>query len=311
MIIGLPRAMLYYRYKILWETFFKELGCDVIISVETNRKILKDGVNFSIDESCLPSKIFMGHVYSLIGKCDYILIPRIVSFGNKNDVCVKFNALYDIVKNTFENVNILNYNINVKNGNNELKGFIKMGQTLGKSPLNSLLAYKKAKQAQITYEKFNLKLQEKALINSNKMKILIVSHPYNTYDKLMGFPIIQYIKKLGGLPIYADLVDKKESLERSKEISSSLYWMFNKELIGAIKLLENQIDGIILLTAFPCGPDSLVNELIIRKSKKIPTINIIVDELQGEAGLQTRIESFMDIIQEKMNQKQINFKRTV
>lgn len=311
MIIGLPRAMLYYRYKILWETFFKELGCTVITSEETNRKILKDGINFSIDESCLPTKIFMGHVYSLIGKCDYILVPRIVNFGNNNDVCVKFNALYDIVKNTFEDINILNYNINIKNGDTELKGFLKMGQTLGKSYLNSLIAYKKAKQTQLSYEKYNTKLQEKKLVNSNKMKILIVSHPYNTYDKLMGFPIIQYIKELGGLPLYANLVDKKESIKKSKEISNSLYWIFNKELIGAIKLLEHKVDGIILLTAFPCGPDSLVNELIIRKSKKTPTINIIVDELQGEAGLQTRIESFMDIIQERINQKQINFKRTV
>lgn len=305
--------MLYYRYKVLWETFFKELGCDIITSEETNRKILKDGINFSIDESCLPAKIFMGHVYSLIGKCEHILIPRIVSYGNNNDVCVKFNAFYDIVRNTFENVNILNYNINTQKGENELRGFIKMGKTLGKSYLDSLIAYKKAKkakEAQIISEKRKSETQEEALVNSDKMKILIVSHPYNTYDRLIGYPIIQYIKKLGGLPIYADVVDKKQSLEKSKEVSLSLCWMFNKELIGAIKLLEDKIDGIILLTTFPCSPDSLVNELIIRKSKKVPTINIIVDELQGEAGVQTRIESFMDIIQERMNEK-IDIKRTV
>jgi predicted nucleotide-binding protein (sugar kinase/HSP70/actin superfamily) len=301
MTIGLPRAMLYYRYKVLWETFFKELNCDIITSEETNKKILNDGINFSIDECCLPAKIFMGHVYSLIGKCNYILIPRIVSYGKKNDVCVKFNALYDIVKNTFENANILDYNINVLDGENEKKGFIKMGRALGKSYMKSLIAYKKAKRAQIINEKQKTDLQAKALKSFDEVKILIVSHPYNTYDKLIGYPISQYIKKLGGIPIYADATDRKESLVKSKEISESLYWIYNKELIGSIKLLEDKIDGIILLTAFPCGPDSLVNELIIRKSKKIPTINIILDELQGEAGLQTRIESFMDIIKERAN----------
>ena len=76
-----------------------------------------------------------------------------------------------------------------------------------------------------------------------------------------------------------------------------MHWLYSKELVGAIKLLEENINGIILLTAFPCGPDSLVNELILRRSKKVPTINIILDELQGEAGLQTRIESFIDIIE--------------
>ena len=299
MTIGLPRAMLYYRYKVLWEAFFNELDCEIITSDETNKKILSDGINFSIDECCLPAKIFMGHVYSLIGKCDYILIPRVVSYGNTNDVCVKFNALYDIVKNTFENTNILDYNIDSKNGESEKKGFIKMGKTLGKSYMKSLLAYKKAKRAQIISEKQKIELQIKALEGFNEAKILIVSHPYNIYDRLIGYPISQYIKKLGGMPVYADATDRKESTTLSKKISESLYWIYNKELIGAIKLLEDKIDGVILLTAFPCGPDSLVNELIIRKLKKVPTINIILDELQGEAGLQTRIESFMDIIKER------------
>ncbi len=60
----------------------------------------------------------------------------------------------------------------------------------------------------------------------------------------------------------------------------------------------NKIDGLILLTTFPCGPDSLTNEMCIRKLN-IPLTNIIIDELNGEAGLQTRIESFIDIINEK------------
>lgn len=299
MTIGLPRALLYYRYKDLWETFFRELNCELIISEETNKKILADGINYSIDECCLPCKIYMGHIYSLMGKCDYILVPRVDSYGAKNMVCVKFNALYDIVKNTFENISLIDYNIDVLKGENEQKGFIQMGRVLGKSYLESLVAYRKAKSVYINNEKQKTELDVKLLKSQDKLKILIVSHPYNTYDKLIGYPIIDYIDKLGGTPIYADETDKKASIKMAKGLSDSLYWIYNKELIGAIKLLEDRVDGIILLTAFPCGPDSLVNELILRKSKEVPTINIILDELSGEAGLQTRIESFMDIIKER------------
>lgn len=299
MTIGLPRAMLYYRYRVLWETFFKDLGCDILVSEETNKRILHDGIRFSIDECCLPAKIYMGHIYALIGKCDYILIPRIVNYGRKNDVCVKFNAAYDIVKNTFENARILDYNIDVSKGENERKAFIGLGKALGHGPFQSLMAYQKAKRAQSMSDKHQTEAQAKLLKSCDKKKILIVSHPYNHHDQLIGQPVSQYIRELGCIPVYADAVNRKQSLKRSREISSSLYWMYNKELVGAIKLLEDKIDGIILLTAFPCGPDSLVNELIIRKSAKIPTINIILDELQGEAGLQTRIESFLDIIQFK------------
>ncbi len=299
MKIGIPRAMLYYRYKVLWKSFFRELGCEVILSEETNRKILADGINYSIDECCLPSKIYMGHVYSLIGKCDYILVPRIVSYSKKNDLCVKFNALYDIVRNTFDNISLIDYNIDSVRGESEQKGFLEMGKTLGFGHFHTMSAYKKAKQAQQQYERNAIMTQERALCNEVGIKILIVSHPYNTYDKLIGFPITHFVKELGGFPVYADATDREVSMMKSAELSNTLYWVYNKELIGSIKMLEDRIDGIILLTAFPCGPDSLVNELIMRKSTKVPTINIILDELQGEAGLQTRIESFMDIIKEK------------
>ena len=35
-----------------------------------------------------------------------------------------------------------------------------------------------------------------------------------------------------------------------------------------IEVYKNSVDGILLLTTFPCGPDSLVNEMIISKIKK-------------------------------------------
>lgn len=219
-------------------------------------------------------------------------------------MCVKFNALYDIVKNTFEGVRLLDYNIDVLNGSHEKRGFIKMGRALGKGYMKTLMAYKKAKRAQQSSEKQRYALQAKALECPTRPKILIVSHPYNTYDKLIDYPIAQYIEKLGGLLIYADAADRKKCLANSKYISQTLYWIYSKELIGSLSLLKDKIDGIILMTAFPCGPDSLVNELIIRKSD-IPTINIVLDELEGEAGLQTRLESFMDILQEKLERKAV------
>ena len=46
--IGIPRGLYYYKYNILWKEFFKELGCDIIVSPETNFEILekKDTVKF-------------------------------------------------------------------------------------------------------------------------------------------------------------------------------------------------------------------------------------------------------------------------
>ena len=109
--IGIPRAFLYYRYKILWKTFFRNLGFKLIVSDKTTKQTIDIGKKYSIDESCLASKIYIGHVYNLLNKCDYILIPRVCNYGKEENVCVKFNANYDIIKNTFTNIKIIDYNI--------------------------------------------------------------------------------------------------------------------------------------------------------------------------------------------------------
>ena len=45
--IGIPRAFLYYRYGVLWKSFFEKLGLNVVLSPETNREILNLGINNS------------------------------------------------------------------------------------------------------------------------------------------------------------------------------------------------------------------------------------------------------------------------
>lgn len=54
-----------------------------------------------------------------------------------------------------------------------------------------------------------------------------------------------------------------------------------------------------MLSSFPCGPDSLVNELIIRKIK-LPIINLVIDDTNSFTGIETRLESFLDIINNKV-----------
>ena len=188
-------------------------------------------------------------------------------------------------------INILNYNINLRNKETELKGFIDIGSILGINKKNTKDAYIYAKTME------NKKRKEKVIKNinnlkSNKKKILIVGHSYNMYDKLIGMPIIEMLKQLNIEIIQSDLFYTKDE---SKRYSKELYWKYSKESIGGISKCIDKIDGILFLSSFPCGLDSLVNELVMRKINK-PYINIIIDDNSVSGGIETRIESFVDII---------------
>lgn len=298
--VGLPRAFLYYRYQTFWTTFFQKLDIKIITSPETNKQILQEGIDLSIDESCISAKIYLGHVKYLVNKCDYLLIPRISDYGKKEKTCVKFNGLYDTVRNTFPNQKILDYNIEKTKHTQELLSFIKIGKKLHKNIFQIIRAYFLAKKADKLEKQKQFQLQEQKK-KSPSPKILIISHPYNIYDKFLGEPIINIIKQLNIEILQADKLDPKIAKKNAQKLSPTLYWTYSKELIGAIDYYKKDINGIIFISSFPCGPDSLVNELILRKITDLPMLNILINESTAEAGLQTRLESFIDILKMKEN----------
>jgi len=297
--IGIPRAFLYYRHYILWKSFFEKLNCHIVLSAESSKEILDLGEKLSIDEACLSSKLYLGHVATLINCCDYILIPRIDNYGKQDKVCVKFNAQYDIVSNLFPEANILTYNIENNKFKTEFLGFIKMGLKINKNIIKIILSYILAKKKEKKQEYINNITQNRKL-NNNKIKILLVSHPYNVYDKFLSGNIINYLEKNNIQILYADKLLKKTSIEYSKELSETLYWTYSKEIIGSINYYKEIYDGIIFISTFPCGVDSLVNELVLRKITK-PSLNIILASQTSEIGLETRLESFIDILKERKN----------
>ena len=133
--IGIPRALLYYRYGVLWKNFFEKLGLNVILSPETNKTILDLGITNSIDESCLSSKIYLGHALYLSKTCDYILVSRVCDYGKKDKVCTRLNGLYDTLKCIIPETMIIDYNIEYTRHIYPIIGFIKMGFHFTKNPL--------------------------------------------------------------------------------------------------------------------------------------------------------------------------------
>ncbi len=299
MTIGIPRALLYHRYAVLWETFFSELGIDTVLSPRTNKAIQDAGESLAIDENCLSSKLYLGHVASLEGQCDAVFVPRIADFGESGILCSRFEALYDLCVNTFRQTTLrfLTCDVDLHNKKEEGDAYVKMGVTLGYKKSVAEAAFEKAQEALEAHRVKKIEQQEAALdAAGDKIRVLVVGHEYNLYDEYIGQPVLKGIRRLDALAVCADAVDIRKAREDSLALCERVPWMMSRELLGAVVKYHDQVDGIILMTAFPCGPDSMVNEMILRRVKDRPILNLLLDSQDASAGVETRLESFLDII---------------
>ncbi len=303
--IGIPKSLLYYYYKDLWIYFFKYLDFDIVFSKNSDKELLENGENLAVDEACLALKLFLGHVNYLKDKCDYILIPRLFSVKKDEGVCTNFSCLYDLSKNTLNLDNIINYNVDLKNRDSELLGFLKMGRELGISYIKTYKAYKfaKEKSIEIRYEKEKL---QKEKLRNKELKILLAGHPYNLYDNMIGSSITNYLQSLNVEIIYSDRIPHNLIDMECMNLSTDIYWTHSKEVMASINYYKNKVDGIILLSSFPCGPDSLSNDLICRKIKNVPVLTLLFEDLNSDIGLLTRLESFFDILKQKEERYESN-----
>ena len=291
---------MYHRYKKLWTVFFESIGCRVITSGPTTQQTLNEGSALAIDEACLSMKLFLGHVNSLVGRCDYIFIPRLNGYGYWREVCPRFAAVCDIAENTFRGSGqkFLSCTIDGLVGETEEKAVRSVAHILGYSERQSKEAYGLAKKEYKKSFKAEIDAQNKAL-KSDGLKIIVAGHSYICGDAYTGNVIFEYLLKNKIIPLRADVINHDEARRLGKKISETCKWEYNREILGGIEKYRKAADGLILVSSFPCGADAMVNELIMRRVKDMPILNIVLDGQSGTAGLETRLESFIDIIRFK------------
>jgi predicted nucleotide-binding protein (sugar kinase/HSP70/actin superfamily) len=294
--VGIPQAMLYHEFGSLWTNFFRNAGIPVSISGETNKQILDRGTSLGIDESCLPLKVYLGHIDSLLSECTHIFVPRVVQYHRNFLFCAKFAGLPDVVRNTFRlsPKQIISPNVEYKSPVNQLQSLYTTCQGIGLSAVPGYLAYRQA-----------LKSWRADLPNdiaSSSPKIAVIGHSYLLKDDFFCGNIMNFLASRGVRVITPNHVASKVLYDEAKIFEPDIYWQLSAKIAGAAHFFCRQPDiaGIIMVSSFGCGPDSLVNEYVehhvFKKSDK-PYIIINIDEHMGSAGLITRVEAFWDLVE--------------
>jgi predicted nucleotide-binding protein (sugar kinase/HSP70/actin superfamily) len=316
--LGIPKGISYYNNFPFYYGFFNKLGFNIVLSDNTTSKLINDGAKLVVSDTCFPIKVFVGHVINLLDKgCDTIFVPSIQSTGYKINNCSKVRGLPEIIRNVInrpftmieptldktEGLGLKEFCYDAANqlGITDVRliddsiafgweiydNFMKMA----KSGISYNEAIKNAIEGKIILKKFEV---------TKPLSVVIMAHGYNLYDERISVRLLKKLEKMG-VRVYTSLnITKLESLQSIHELDEIQYWANELDLTGtaAYYMLNNKVDGIIALSAFGCGPDSLmVDEIEYHASqRKMPMLHLTIDEHTGEAGFITRLEAFIDML---------------
>jgi len=305
--IGLPRGMYSYEQFPFWNRFFRDLGYRVIISDETNGRIIKAGMEAAVAEPCFPVQAYHGHVVNLIEKgVDFIFIPNMINaetpFKNVNSFyCPWGQTLPFVIRNSpvFDTHidRVINPEIRFRNG----PAFV--GQTLVKSfkkfghnKVSIVKAVRNAYEVQKQFYKNLVFIGNKALniLKDSKEKgVVLVGRTYNIYDRGMTLDIGSKLRDYYGVNVIPMDFLPVDSIDIS-DVNDNMYWNSGRKILAAAKIVSLYSNlHIIYLTNFKCGPDSYIKHYVTQASGK-PFLSLQFDGHSNDAGYLTRCEAYLD-----------------
>lgn len=320
--IGMPRAMSYYNNYPFYYGFFTSLGYEIVLSDKTTTNIINKGSKLLVSDTCFPIKVYVGHVVNLLEKgCETIFVPSLQSVGFKINNCSKVRGLPEIIRNVInkdfkmieptldktENVGIKDFCTQIAN---QLDIFDV--QTITNAIGKAWQHYDKfISLMQKSYDwdtaldnTINGEISEYIVKTKNyDVSVVIMAHGYNLYDERISLNLLNKLEQMN-VKAYTGLnVSENDAKTAITELGEIRYWANELELTGTAGhfLLNKKVDGVIALSAFGCGPDSLmVDEIAYHcKNFNVPLIHLTIDEHTGEAGFVTRLEAFVDMLVRK------------
>lgn len=256
---------------------------------------------------------------SEIGKEEFLRRIKIISSISSKSKGEKLKALLNGYK-------IINTIEEIEKDAKYLSGYeIKKGQCIELVKIAKLEAYQSnsAKEMLRILEFYKKKLKEVKIDKNKKpLKIAIIGEIYtiiepysniNIEEKLMkeGISLVRKITPSWWLK---DILLNPLGLNSNKIRTASSKYIpypiggFSKECIGeAILAAKEGCDGAIQIFPMGCMPEIVSKSILpsVSNDLNFPILSLIMDEITGDAGYNTRIEAFIDLLERR--KKNVSF----
>jgi predicted nucleotide-binding protein (sugar kinase/HSP70/actin superfamily) len=302
MHIGLPRALTYFEYAPLWHAFFEALGAEVVVSGPTSRATVEAATSRTAADLCLPAKVYIGHVLALADQTDLIFVPSLRRPAPAATHCAKIIGLPDLVRGVLPDPGkVLSVELDLDKGSFALAQAVwAAGRPLTWNPVQIARA---AESAWSNYQNLRVTHEPPPVNDTEPLTLAVVGHPYLLLDNYVNQRLIQRLEQLGAQILTPALLPEGAAARGVQQITGDAYWAYAEPLLGAgtYFLERGAIDGLVVVIAFGCAPDSGLAPVLSQAARRAgtPALILTLDEHSGEAGLVTRLEAFVDMLERK------------
>lgn len=308
--IGINRSFFVNAYFPLYHHFFSRLGFTVLLPHTPAR----EGMDRKNAPFCYPAEISHGYFFDLLEKRpDYLFLPHFtgdfVEQGpGKGVTCPLSQGEPYYLASTFKDHQpfrnlegrhrILKPVIDFSRGFDRAEGaFAHMADRLGVTRGEAVRAYREAVAIQ---RKLFLDMKEQGQRVLSELEkdpdaicIAIVGRPYNAFvaEGHMGIP-----KKIASRSIH--VIPFTYLPIAGEPAKDRMYWSAGQQILKAARYIRKhpQLFGCYI-TNFSCGPDSFLVGYFRDIMEEKPSLTLELDSHVADAGLETRIEAFIDIIE--------------
>jgi predicted CoA-substrate-specific enzyme activase len=311
--VGINRSLLVNTYYPLYSNFFSRLGFDVVLPDLPTQ----EGIDQREAAFCYPVELAHGFFDTLLRAeppPDYIFLPHFKAVPNPADgsssqsqVCPLVQGETFYLQSSFRRsldrlarrgtrllTPLIDLSLGVEAAREPL---LAAARQMGASRREAQEAFAVALKRQIDcfaeMKAAGRRLLAELESDPEKFAVVIFSRPYSGFaeEAHMGIPHKFASRGIPVLPI--DFLDLQQ--ERSKR---HMYWGMGKLIMQAARRVEKhpQLFGTYI-TNFSCGPDSFILSYFRDIMGRKPSLTLELDSHTADAGLETRVEAFLDIVQ--------------
>lgn len=304
--IGISRSFLTHQLLPLYSHFFTSLNCNIRLS-----GIDPNGIKHKRSSYCFPGEIAHGAYFDLIlKKPDYIFLPKVVELyiekakcrkPEHQSTCLLLQSEPCFLKAAFnampEKPPLISPLLDFSQGyDSEAKKFIEIGKQLKKSSEESLKAYRKGFIQQNAFlgalKEYGKRFLPNLKESTDQIGIVLFGRPYNSFATEVNLNIPAKFASRGIHIIPWDILGYED-----EPLSMDMCWAIGQELMKASSFVSKdpQLFGVYI-TNFSCGPDSFLVSYFREMMGSKPSLTLELDSHTADAGINTRIEAFLDII---------------